>query len=361
MKTGTTSVQLGAHRRRKALLENGVRYPGNAPNQRRPLGALMGWAVNTWSRRRPLGPDLLDRDDVNGIPPASDWTSLKEEIDADQERRIFLTHEFVSQVDDDTARRIVDAIGPRVHIAITLRAPGQIVPSLWAQSVRDDAQIEPYDRWIERFFGRVPDQPLSPRYQRAYQQADLVDRWSRLVGPEKVTVTIVDKTRPTLLTDTFEAMLGLPSGMLRVERSNDSLMAVDAELFRRVNIILRDRNALWTTFQALVWQGAIKLGPERREVGADERRVVLPPWAAQIANADGARFADALRQSPVRVVGNVENLATKVGSAPWDPIDTVPIDIAAEAVAGAVLAGQKARESLKKEVADLKAQVAKLS
>ena len=327
----------------------------------------MGWAVNTRARQKPLRPDLIDQAEI-GVPPMSDWHTLRAEMDADRERRIFLSHEFVSQVDDATARRIIEAIGDRIHVAITLRSPGKIVPSLWTQSVRDDAQTEPFDAWIDRFFGRNAERPIGERYRRAYVQSALVDRWARLVGPDNVTVIIVDKSEPTLLTDTFETMLGLPTGMLQHGRSNDSLTAADAELFRRVNIILRDRGANWSTFHNLVWQGAIKLGPEHRDVGADEPRVVLPAWAAEIADADGARFAESIRHSAVRVVGNVDNLAARSKSAEWHSPDHLPIDIAAEAVAGAVLAGQRARDSLKKElkarateVEELKIKIAKLS
>lgn len=367
MKTGTTSLQLAARGRRDILLANGVRYPGTEVNQRRQLGALMGWSVNTWSRSKPLTPDRLDVD-TTGVPPRKDWDDLKAEIDGDRERRIFITHEFVSQVDDATARRIIEGIGDPIHVCLTLRAPGQIVPSLWAQSVRDDAQTEPFEDWLARFFGKDPDHPISERFQRAYDQGRLVERWARLVGPDNVTVIVVDKSDPGLLTGSFEAMLGLPPGTLDWRQSNPSLAAIDAELFRHVNAILRDRGATWSTFHTLVRYGAIKLGPERRKVSPDEPRVVLPPWAADIADQDGASFAERIRESKVRVVGNLDKLATKSPAAEWRSMDSIPVGIAAEAVAGAVLAGQKVRGTARKEadtqaaeLAALKAELAKVT
>ncbi|QGN32940.1 hypothetical protein [Microlunatus sp. Gsoil 973] len=349
MKTGTTSLQLAAHRRREVLLANGVRYPGTAPNHRRPLGALMEWSVNTWNRARPLGPDRLDVDRT-GIPAREEWERLKEEIDAEIERRIFITHEFVSQVDDATAQRIIDAIGDPTHVCITLRAPGRIVPSLWAQSVRDDAQTEPFESWLGRYFGKDSEHPLPERHRRAYDQGQLVSRWASLIGPENVTVIVVDRSDPDLLASAVEAMLGLPHETLSWKRSNDSLTATDAELFRHVNVILRDRKATWSTFHNLVWQGAIKLGPEQRSVSPNEPRVLLPPWAAEIADRDGARFAEHIRGTAVRVVGDLDNLAVKSPTAPWRSIEEIPVNIAAEAVAGAVLAGQRARRDARKEL-----------
>jgi hypothetical protein len=367
MKTGTTSLQLAARGRRDILLANGVRYPGTEVNHRRSLAALMGWSVNIWARAKPLQPDRLDIA-KSGVPPRKDWDDLKAEIEADEERRIFITHEFVSQVDDETARQIVEEIGERIHVCLTLRPPGEIVPSLWAQSIRDDAQTEPMNEWLARFYGQDPDHPIPARFQRAYDQARLVERWTRLVGPDRVTVVIADKSNPELLTGAFETMLGLPSETLSWGPRNKSLTAVDAELFRHVNAILRDRGASWSTFHGLVRYGAIRLGPERRHVSRDEPRVVLPPWAAEIADQDGRRFADRIRRSQVRIVGDLDNLAVETRSAPWRPIDNVAIGVAAQAVSGAILAGQEARGSLKKEIESqsaeittLKAEVARLA
>jgi len=349
MKTGTTSLQMAARGRRDVLLEHGVRYPGSAVNHRRELGALMGWSVNTWNRAGRLHPDLLDVDKP-GVPPRKDWDRLMTEVEADHERRIFLTHEFVSQADDEVAQRLVSAIGERIHVCLTLRAPGQIVPSLWAQGMRDDAQTEPFEDWLTRFFGRDAEHPISGRYQRAYDQSDLVERWARLVGPENVTVIVVDKSNPGLLTGSFEEMLGLPTGTLDWKRTNESLTAIDAELFRHVNAEITERGASWSTFHNLVREGTMRLGPERRAPLPGEPRVVLPPWAAEITDQDGRRFADEIARSQVRVVGDLENLATPARRAQWEPVQDVPIEIAANAVSGAILAGQKARATLKKQI-----------
>lgn len=315
--------------------------------------------MNTWNRTPPLGPNRLDVDQ-SGIPPREEWEELKSEIDADTDRRIFITHEFVSQVDDTTAERILEEIGEPFHVCISLRPPGRIVPSLWAQSVRDDAQTEPFETWLRRFFGADSANPLPERYRRAYDHGQLINRWARIAGPENVTVIVVDRSDPDLLAGAFEAMLGLPPETLNWQRSNDSLTATDAELFRHVNAILRDRKASWSTFHNLVWQGAIKLGPERRTVSPDEPRVVLPPWAAEIADRDAAGFVESIRASQVRIVGDLDKLAAKSPSAPWHDIADIPVRIAAEAVAGAILAGQKARRDARKELAAAEAQVKQL-
>lgn len=217
------------------------------------------------------------------------------------------------------------------------------MPSLWAQSVRDDAQTEPFEPWLRRFFGEDHDHPIADRYRRGYQQDQLVERWAELVGPERVTVIIADSSRPALLTNSFEAMLGLPADALAWSERNRSLTADETELLRHANIELRERGADWRTFYTLVRKGAVQLGPERRVPPPDARRVVLPPWAAEIADADGRAFATELADSPVRVVGDLDILAAPSLRAEWQPVDNVPIDVGSDALAAAVLSGQESR------------------
>lgn len=361
MKTGTTSIQAAANRRRAKLLENGVRYPGVWFNHARQLGALMGWSVDTWKRFGPLRPDLLDVDSA-GVPQPELWDEFMAEIDADQENRIFITHEFVSQADDRIAARMVDALGERTHVCLTLRSPGQIVPSLWAQGIRDDAQTEPFNAWLDRFYGRDADHPMSARFRRAYDQAELVQRWAALVGPENVTVVIVDVSDPSRLTGSFEAMLGLPAGLLSWGRgrTNRSLTAPEVELFRAVNAHLRDSGADWLSYYDLIRKGAILHGAQRRKLGAGEPRVLLPDWAARIAERDGQDFAERIGRSGVRVVGDLAELGTTVRSADWPEIDTVPVDLAAPAIAAAVMAAQTVREKADNQLAARSAEVRKL-
>lgn len=359
MKTGTTSIQAAAQKRRNKLLSHGVRYPGHMFNQRRPLGALMGWSVDAWKRSGPLVPDLLDVE-TDSAPPRKQWDKLAAEMDADTERRIFISHEYVSQVDDATAQRIVDAIGERVHVCITLRPTGQIVPSLWSQGIRDDALTEPFDDWLTRVYGTDPDPPMPDRFWRAYDQGALVDRWAQLVGPENVTVIIADKSEPHVLHRSLESMLDLPAGMLHWRLTNRSLTAVEAELFRNVNINLRDNGADWLAFYNLLRKGALRFGPERRVVPADEPRVLLPPWAASIADKDGRRFADSIRGSGARVVGDLDKLAAESPANEWQDIDTVPIDVAANGIAGGVSAARQQARRFRTKIETQSGEVARL-
>lgn len=349
MKTGTTALQNAARNQRAALLANGVRYPGKELNHRVALGALFGWSVQFWNRSGPITSDLLEAD-TRGVPAPSQWDKFQQEITAETTRRILISHEYFSQADDQSARLIVDELGPEpVHVAITLRPPAAIVPSLWAQGLRDDGEIETLEAWLDRVYGKNPDPPMPERFQRAYDHGELVRRWARIVGPENVTVIVADPGHGDLITDTFEGLLGLPSGTLsgsnlRQDHTNRALTAVEAELFRRLNVVLRAEGVNWRTYYKLVRHGANRRLIGERTPPDDEPPVRLPDWAAEIARKDGQRFAEAIGSSRARVVGDLDHLHSrgKVGEAP--KVDEIPVDIGVDSLAGSLIAGERAEK-----------------
>lgn len=362
MKTGTTAIQAAARDQRQVLLDHGVCYPGSKLNHRSALGALLGWSTVTAGRSGPLGPDRLDLDE-GGIPDISEWEGIKAELEADTSRRSLISHEFVSQADDAGCRRIVDELGPHlIHVAITLRSPATILPSLWAQGLKDDAQTEPLDSWLSRIYDGTSDRPMPERFRRAYDQAELVQRWARLIGPDKVTVIVVEESQPTALSDAFESLLGLPTGMLgRAVDTNRSFTAAEANAFLRLNSALADHGVGWHSFNEFVWKGAANLGVLKRRPAVDEPRVRLPAWAADKAQQDGKRFADQIRNSGVRVVGSLDRLAAEPTPAQHVDSGTIPADVGVRALTGAILAGANTQRRAHRRSAQRDAKVKRLA
>ncbi|WP_155853241.1 hypothetical protein [Arthrobacter sp. H14] len=290
------------------------------------------------------------------------WDDLKAEIEADTSRRILVSHEFVSQADDTGCRRIVDELGPdQIHVAITLRSPATILPSLWAQSLKDDAQMEPLDSWLSRIYDNASDRPMPARFRRAYDQAELVQRWARLIGPDKVTVIVVERSQPTALSGTFESLLGLPAGTLaRGVDTNRSFTAVEANAFQRLNCALADHGVGWQSFNEFVWKGAANRGLLARTAVGDEPRVGLPVWAADAAVKDGKRFAAKIGDSGVRIVGDLDQLSAVPPPADHVDGDTIPADVAIRALTGVILAGANTRRRAEKRSAQRNAKIKRL-
>lgn len=359
MKTGTTSLQRSARHNRRKMLEHGVRYPGKSVNHRVQLGALLGFSAYFHLRAGRIRTDLLDVDE-SGVPPLAEWENLRAEIDANESNRVFISHEYLSQIDDVGAKRLIEELDPRrVHVVITLRSPGIIAPSLWAQGIKDDGQTLTLSDWLNRVYGDDP-QAMSANFRRAYDHGQLVERWAGFVGAENVTVVIVDEKRPNFLTDTFEALLGLPAGLLRrndgnTPLSNRSMTAIEAELFRQVNVILQDEEIDWFTYHKLGRLGAMGRLVNRRLPPADESPVRLPQWAADRAQRDGAEFAEHIERVGARVVGDLTKLTAppKVGAEPVS-LDSLPFDIGVQSVVGALAAGQRQKDVSDKKIANAK-------
>lgn len=341
MKTGTTSLQSTVRDRRTELLDHGVLYPGKRLNHRREIGALTGRGVALHAKSGSIHP----RDQLaDGVPPRREWDDLMAEVNAETSRRVLISHELIGDSSDELAQQFIDELGPRTHVVITLRSPAAILPSQWCQSLKS-ARFEEFDAWLERVFSRAKP-PMSDRFQRAQDQAGIVERWSNIVGPDKVTVVIVDKSQPDLLGHAFEDLLGLPRDFLSAENnngatSNRSMTLTEAEYIRRINKTLADESVDWTTYTRVFRNGVIDRILAKRVPPPDEPRVRLPTWAAELAVERGRTYADAIAQSGVRVVGDLASLYAPTSQSSSDAAVNLPPDLGVEAVVGAVHAARK--------------------
>ena len=322
-KSGTTSLQMAASAGRETLRGHGVLYPGTKLNQR---DAVLGFMGRRWGWT------------AAGVPPRQAWDELMAEIEADTERRVLFGHEFASEADAETAKRFIDAIGERQHVVVTLRSPGAILPSAWQQYVKAGVPIA-FDDWLGSVIADPPDRSVTKGFHDRNDQAGVVQRWAGAAGPDRVTVVVLDKQRPELLFDTFEKLLGLPSGTLAAQElggfaSNRGLTVPEAELFLALNAIIRPHNIEWDDFQRMVRNGALKRLMDHRT--SDEERPMLPPWAVKRAAEIGAGYAEAIAATGVHVVGNLDQLAEEVPARPHDdpPPTQISVELAAEAMAG---------------------------
>ncbi|WP_022901198.1 hypothetical protein [Humibacter albus] len=327
-KTGTTSLQNAAADNRRLLREHGVRYPGKSMNHRAAVSGLLGrrWG---WSGKG------------SSVPPRDAWEELLREVDADAERRIFISHEFGSEATDEQAVQFVRELGERTHVVVTLRAVGAILPSAWQQYIKT-GYAGTFDEWLHAVIGEKPNPKITSSYHLRNDQGGVVKRWVEAAGPENVTVVILDKRRPALLSDAFEGMLGLPTGMLVAEdttgfAANRGMSLPEAELLRQFNASIRGRRVDWNHYHPLIRLGAVARILDERTPGPDEPKIMLPPWAVDRAVELGQRYAADIRESGARVVGDLSLLSVAAPARPVelsDTLGTVPSDIAVDALGG---------------------------
>lgn len=322
-KSGTTSLQTAASAGRTELYDNGVLYPGRRFNHRLAVLSFMGrrWG---WSN--------------DAVPNHSHWDDLMTEIEGEHRRRVFFGHEFASESDAEMAKRFVDAIGENCHIAVTLRSPGEILPSAWQQYVKAGIS-RPFDSWLEGVIADPPNRKITKGFHDRNDQAGVVQRWADAAGPDRVTVVVLNKQQPSLLYGAFERLLDLPDGILASHAvggssSNRGLTLEEVELFRAFNRVIRKRGVEWDDYERIVRQGAHRRIMENRE--SNEDRPQLPAWAVKRAAEIGAGYAEAIAASGVQVIGDLDKLAEEVPAREYDdaPPTHIPVELAAEAMAG---------------------------
>ncbi|MFD6176432.1 MULTISPECIES: hypothetical protein [unclassified Isoptericola] len=350
MKTGTTSLQNAAAALRPELLARGVRYPGSTFNHRSAVNDFMGhhWGWDT-------------------TPVEGAWRKLRAEIDRDTDNRIWIGHEFGANADDATAARWREELGERAHVVVTLRNYASILPSLWQQMTKE-GETATFQKWLEGVMSDDPASALSS-FRDRIDQGRVVTRWAEAFGPENVTVVVVDKSTPALLFDAFESMLGIEHGLLGTAKldgrsSNRGLSLEEAELFRALNKRLR-KQLTWLEYCKWLRDSASVSVLTRRKPGKHDTKLVLPTWAADVAHERAARSVSQIRESGVRVVGDLDLLTAEVPSSDDAPLSSavVPIDAAVEAILGVTRQGRRDEDRLataREEVARLEEENAAL-
>ncbi|GAA4720699.1 hypothetical protein GCM10023216_07130 [Isoptericola chiayiensis] len=343
MKTGTTSLQNAASALRPELAARGVLYPGTAVNHRIAMAALMERSL----------PGVEPRPKV--------WKRLHSEIEADTSRRVLVGHEFVSEADDATAQQVYEGLGDRTHVVITLRNYSEVLPSAWQQTLKSGRNMS-FGHWLKQVLSDDLEHRRLRLERDRLDQGAVTERWARVVGPENVTVVVVDKSTPTLLFDAFEDMLGLDRGVLAGAdldgfASNRSMSLEEAELLRAVNAEVRSTLS-FQEYRYWIRTGAIAAVLGGRKPAEDETKLLLPAWAADRAAERSERFAAQIEGSGVRVVGDLALLERDVPDAGRRAprSSTVPVEAAAKAVVGAISRGKlqrdKAQELLAEKSAD---------
>nr|WP_294691372.1 hypothetical protein [uncultured Friedmanniella sp.] len=331
-KTGTTALQSTAQARREALLEHGVLYPGGGLNHREAVSALMG---RRWGW---MGPGAI-------VPPMAHWERLMDAVQRESSRRIWISHEFASEADDEMAARFASELGERIQVVVTLRPFAAILGSSWQQYLKGGT-THTFDYWLRSVLADPPKQTVTPSFHRRNDQAGVIRRWAAAAGADHVTAVVVDKARPTQLTDAFEALLDLPSGFL-VDRSlgglraNRSMSVQESELMRRVNLAIKGQGVEWSQYEALLREGGIARMLEARVPDERETMLSLPTWAAERASELGRQYAESIAASGVRVIGDLDVLAAPVAGSSERPATpkSVRLDVATEFIVGTLSAG----------------------
>jgi len=327
-KTGTTTIQGALHNSRKAMKEQGARYAGR-------------YKQAYWAARSVVGSDVAPG---RRPPTPKVWDKLVAEVNEAAEGRVVVSSEAFAGADEETAARVVKDLSKSrpVHVVVTLRPLSKIVPSQWQQFTQNSLRKD-YDTWLREVFNDADDRSQTATFWRRHDHGALVARWAKVVGPENVTVLVIDDTDREFLTKTFERLLDLKAGSLVApkEVANRSLTLAEIELIRRVNLQIGNEKWAKQAYSKVMKDGVADSMQINRRPDPDEVTITTPRWAVERASAVAAESAKTISGLGVRILGDIDRItdhpseaAIREGDAP-EPT-TIPLDAAILAVIGAI-------------------------
>ena len=331
-KTGTTAVQaaltdLLAGTAGRPTDGSGITMPGTPAEQARAALSVLGLGQG-WRKGEAMASD-------------THWPRLVEQARA-ATGTVVISSEFLCEAEPAVIRRIADDLGrDGLRIVVTLRPLSQILPSAWQQYLKSGHQLT-YPKWLTAVLTDPPKRSVTPSFWRRHDHAAVIERWAGEVGAEHLTVVVLDPADRGLLFRSFDDLLALPAGSLAEspdDHGNRSMTAAEAELFRRINMVLRRTDVSWSEYAHLVRYGSILRVVERCDPPGDAATLSTPTWALERSTELGAGYVaaiDALRPAGLQVVGDLDQLA-KPTAAPVGPSVVpaqVPIEVAVEAVLG---------------------------
>ena len=332
-KTGTTALQGAFHVRREELHAQGVHYAGRSRHSRDAVLAVMG-------RKSIVG-------EAPG-PRMRKWHGLVRDISSASGSRVVLSSESFAGAEPEAIRRIVGDLDPsRVHVAVTLRPIARIIPSQWQQNVQAGSVVS-YDAWLQRLFDPVPGRENRSFWHRQ-RHDQLIARWAEVVGPENVTVVVLDEHDHGMVLRTFERLVGLREGTLVAEPdlANRSLTLPEVEAIRAFNVAFK-AEGLGTPLHVKVMLMGAAQHLKRQQPNPEWPRIDTPGWALERAGETAREMVDGIAASGVRVVGDLESLAvvpTSRLAGDRQPRVEVPPEIAASMAMGILVATGAARRA----------------
>jgi hypothetical protein len=313
-KSGTTYLQDLWWRHRDALRERGLLLPGDALRDHFHAAALV------------KGMDVIV--DQLSVEERGTWRRLVDET-RDWSGDVLISHEHFSDSSaSSAASALADLAGAadEVHLVLTVRDLGRVLPSAWQQRVKQGAR-QPYGKFLATVRRERDDQ----KFWRYQDVPGILERWAVGLDPAHVHLVVVPPSgapRDELWRRTG-AVLGVDvSDLDAVPRlPNDSLGIVEAELLRRVNArVPRGQRSVALT--------RLTKGAFARDVlagSAPQESFVLPAKHAEWVRERSEAMVATLRERSYDVVGDLADLLPADPRSGRTPDQTTDAEVLAAA------------------------------
>ncbi|HEX4976241.1 MAG TPA: hypothetical protein VFV40_00105 [Nocardioides sp.] len=236
---------------------------------------------------------------------------------------VVVSHELLADADDDQVARIVGSFGSaEVHVVYAARDLARQLPLAWQEWVRNGGTAT-FEGYVDKVLRRDSHR-LAQVFWRSHDVADVLERWTPVVGPEHVHVV----TAPTG-----------PDQDAVVWQRVAQVLGVDAGRFRAPAPTGRPLDALAATEAARLLNQA---GAPRLPHAA--LRAVAGPGPAVHAHhvdrleTEAERAMDAVKRTGCAVLGDVTDLRPDPDALTDDPARVTPPPDAVVATQTALLA-----------------------
>jgi hypothetical protein len=294
-KTGTTFLQQVMWRNRAELAAAGVVLPGHHPQDHyRASQDLRGIAK--------LASD-----------PAGSWTG-EWDILAQQARQApgtaVISHELFAAADAEQAARAVASLAPaQVHVVLTVRDMGTLLPAEWQETVKH-RNARQWPDWLSDVIDTEAADPDRRQwwFWRVHDTMAILDLWARHVPRERVHVIMTPPREASsgLLWQRFAGLLGVDPAIADTSRArpNSSLGMPEIEFLRRLNEVLPAEVPDWF----YMWN--VKEAVAHRALAARPRegRLVLPAAREAWAREHADKLVAALLGSGYDLIGEPAEL-----------------------------------------------------
>jgi hypothetical protein len=287
-----------------------------------------------------------DLRDVPKLPgdPAGSWAA-EWDVLALQAREApgvsVISHELFCAADAGQAGRAVRSLRPaEVHVVVTVRDMGSLLPAEWQESVKHRTDRN----WTDWLKDVIDDESVAPDrrqawFWRVHDTLAILDIWSRLVPPEHVHVITVPPAGAgnTLLWERFAGLLGIDPASADTSRArpNASLGVAEVEFLRRLNMALSPEIPDWF----YMWNVKETLAHQTLASRPRGRRLVLPPDRAAWAADQAEGLIAALKGTRYDIIGDLDELRPRPAAEPAvRPEDTPAGEMLDAAVAAAAAA-----------------------
>jgi hypothetical protein len=319
-KTGSTAIQHAMFQAREQLAAHGVHYVGSRPHEKEAGGVALGLAHGPIGRRDPR--------------PES-WQRLADEIASTSLPRMVLSNEDFGRADEAAIDRILTATGAeRTHLTYVARRLDKVLPSHWQQQVKARLTTS-YEDFLREMLDPDSDTWRSNLVMGPQDVGAVLARWGKVLPPERMTVVVADEGDREALPRAFEALLGLPTGLIAPPQgpANQSMGLAETEAVRRINQLAIDEGWSPVEYRQFVQLGVVKALKNR----GGTRIGGVPAWAfdrvAELADSQ----IEALESAAAGVIGDPERLRVRGQVQPVadpDEITSVGLDVLADVVSG---------------------------